>query len=211
MTNLIINIQTILSTTDVTNMTRRESTGEKTKSEILDFLFENEKPQHFKDIERNCSAARNTVKKYLEELKDEQVIEQSLKGRHPYFLTDKGRKYAETEFQKRELKQHIDELSAERIRSLYELVDRLVMKSVRLTVDKVVLEKMLQDFRRGKISEEKLDEIEEDYSRLGKELENHRFFSDEEIKRIAHTSMSREEIEKLSTARIKWFEKWFGD
>lgn len=192
-------------------MARGESSRERAKFEILEFLFQNGEPQHFKDIERNCSGARNTTKKYLEELKDEGIIEQSLKGRHPYFLTDKGRKHAEIEFQKRKLKQQIDELSAERIRSLFELMDRLVMKSVRLTVDKVVLEKMLRDFRRGKISEEKLDEIKEDYSKLGKELEKHRFFSGEEINRIAHTPMSREEIEELTTARIKWFEKWFGD
>lgn len=192
-------------------MVRGESTRERTASEILDFLFDNEEPQHFKDIEHNCSAARNTVKKYLEELKDEGIVKQSLKGRHPYFLTDKGRKHAEIEFQKRELKQEIDELPAERIRSLFQFVDLLLMRSVRLTFDKIVLEKTLQDFRRGKIPEEKLDEIQKEYARVGEEIENRRFFSDEEIRRMAYTSLSREEIESLATARIKWFKKWFGD
>lgn len=192
-------------------MVKGESSRERAKFEILEFLFQNGEPQHFKDIERNCSGARNTIKKYLEELKDERFIEQSLKGRHPYFLTAEGRKHAEIEFQKRKLKQQIDELSAERVRSLYEFIDRLVMKCVRLTVDTVLLEKMLRDFRRGKISEEQLHKIEQSYSKLGKKIENRRFFSDEEINRIAHTPMSREQIEKLTTARIKWFEKWFGD
>jgi len=43
------------------------------------------------------------------------------------------------------------------------------------------------------------------------ELKNHCFFFDEEINRMSHTPLSREEIGKLTTARIKWFEKWFGD
>lgn len=192
-------------------MTKGESSRERVKFEILGFLFQNGEPQHFKDIERNCSGARNTTKKYLEELKDEGFVQQGLKGRHPYSLTDKGRKQAEIELQKGVLKQHIDELSAERITSLYELVDKLVMKSIRLTVDKVMLEKLLEHFRKGMISEEKLDEIKKDYATLGKEIETRRFFSDGEIKRIAYTPMSIEEIKKLTSLRIKWFEKWFGD
>ena len=193
-------------------LARGESTREKTKFEILNFLFQNEKPQHFKDLEHNCSGARNTVKKYLEELKDEGLIEQSLKGRHPYLLTEKGKKYVETESLKRKLKDQIDELSVERTKSLYELMDKLVMKSAILTVDKVILEKMLNDFRNGKISKEKLAEIEKDYAKWKKETwAKQRFFSDEEIDKMARATLSQEEIEKLKKARSKWFEKWFGD
>ena len=193
-------------------MARGESTREKTKFEILNFLFKNEKSQHFKDLEHICSGARNTVKKYLEELKDEGLIEQSLKGRHPYFLTEKGKEYAETESLKQKLKDQIDELSVERTKSLYELMDKLVMKSAILTVDKVILEKMLHDFRNGKISKEKLAEIEKDYAKWKKETwAKQRFFSDEEIDKMARATLSQEEIEKLKKARSKWFEKWFGD
>lgn len=193
-------------------MTQGESTREKTKVEILLFLFQNEKPQHFKDLEYNCSGARNTVKKYLEELKDEGVIEQSLKGHHPYFLTEKGKEYVETTSLKRKLKDQIDRLPVERIRSLYELIDKLLMKAVSLTVDKVMLEKMLHDFRNGKVSEEKLAEIEKDYAKWKKEpWGKQRFFSEEEIEKMALTTLSHEEIEKLKKARNKWFEKWFGD
>lgn len=193
-------------------MTGGESTREKTRFEILFFLFQNEKPQHFKDLEYNCSGARNTVKKYLEELKDEGVIEQSLKGRHPYFLTEKGKKYVETTSLKRKLKDQIDRLPVERIKSLYGLIDKLLMKAVSLTVDKVMLEKMLHDFRNGKVSEEKLAEIEKDYAKWKKETwAKQHFFSEEEIEKMALTMLSHKEIEKLKKSRIKWFEKWFGD
>ena len=76
-------------------LTQGESTREETYFEILRFLFENEEFRGFKDIEENCNEARNTVKKYLDELKDEELVEQSLDGRHPYRITEKGKKHFE--------------------------------------------------------------------------------------------------------------------
>jgi len=193
-------------------LTRGESTREKTRFEILRFLLQNEKHQRFNDIELTCSGSRNTVKKYLEELKDEGLIEQSLKGRHPYYLTHDGKKYTENEILKRKLKAQIDELSVERIKSLYELMNDLIMKCVVLTVDKAILEKMFESFRRGEISEEKLAEMEKEYAKWNNEVwTDRRFFSEEEIDRMARARLSREEIENLMKARDEWFKKWFGD
>ena len=76
-------------------MTQGESSREETCFGILRFLFENGEFRGFKDIEKNCNGARNTVKKYLDELKDEELVEQSLDGRHPYRITEKGKKHFE--------------------------------------------------------------------------------------------------------------------
>jgi predicted transcriptional regulator len=69
----------------------------------LKFLNENEGFQPFKNIEESCSEARLTIKKYLDELKDEELVEQSLDGRHPYRITEKGRKHFERLVSKRDI------------------------------------------------------------------------------------------------------------
>lgn len=84
-------------------MTLGESTRRIASFEILKFLYENEGFQSFNDIEQKCSQSRNTVKKYLEELKEKGLVEQSLKGRHPYRITEKGRSHFDKELLKRDI------------------------------------------------------------------------------------------------------------
>jgi len=193
-------------------MFQGESSEDIVKFEIIKFLFHKLEPQSFKEIEEHNSASRNTTKKYLEMLKDEGIVEQSMKGRHPYFLTSDGKRLAEKEFQKQKLKQQIDELSEEQIKSLYDFVNEVLMKAVTLTVDNAMLEMIFEKFREGKITDDKIDKVLEAKDKTVNELKNRKFFTDEEINKMVYSKpSSKEDIEKLTKARITWFEKWFGD
>ncbi len=193
-------------------MLQGESCEERVKFEIIKFLFQKVEAQNFKEIEENCSASRNTTKKYLEVLKDEGIVEQSMKGRHPYYLTDNGKKLAEKEFQKQKLKQQIDELSEEHLKSLYEFVNKILMKAITLTVENAMLEVIFKKFREGKLPEDKIDRILEGKDKTVNKLKARKFFTEEEIETMVHLNVSsKKEIEKLAKTRMKWFEKWFGD
>ena len=77
-------------------------------------------------IEKYCTASRNTVKDYLEELKDEDLVEQSLKGRHPYCITENGKEYFEKLIVKRDSGALIDSLEPEYARILLESLHTLL-------------------------------------------------------------------------------------
>lgn len=104
-------------------LTRGESTREKTRFEILKFLYENEGLQLFKNIEANCSESRGTVKKYMDELKDERLVEQSLRGRHPYFLSEKGKRYVKQELLRRDFYDLTDSFDIKWLEMLRNLLD----------------------------------------------------------------------------------------
>jgi len=110
----------------VTSLPEWSSTRGKTRFEILTFLSQNESPQLFKDIEDACSAARNTVKKYLEELKDEGLVKQSLHGRHPYSLSEDMKDQVKSLLEKQEIKAKIDQMTPQESRALQEFLDSLL-------------------------------------------------------------------------------------
>jgi len=105
---------------------RAEPTRDKTRFEILEFLNKNENPQSFMNIEKYCTASRNTVKDYLEELKDEDLVEQSLKGRHPYSITENGEQYFKKLMTKRKSNSLIDSLEPEYADTLLESLTTLL-------------------------------------------------------------------------------------
>ena len=88
-----------------------------TKHAILEFLNE-KKEAGFTEIANYCSKkgiSRMTVKKYLDKMKNEGLVSQSLEGRHPYSITEKGIEYLEREVLKRKYIEKIDKSGPEDI------------------------------------------------------------------------------------------------
>jgi hypothetical protein len=134
-----------------------------------------------------------------------------MKGRHPYYLTDKGKKLAEKEFQKRKLKQQIDDLSEERLKSLFDFVNKILMKAVRLTIDNTLLELTFERYRDGTIPKDKINDFLEANAKISRELKSRDFFTEEEIEKMVLSTMFTKDIQSLTKARMDWFVKWFGE
>lgn len=104
-----------------------------TKNVILDFLKDKEYVG-FEQIAKHCQSLgiyRNTVKKYLDELKEEGLVEQNIEGRHPYRITQKGIEFRFIEKTKQKIesipKEQILKI-ADTIKTLLEIIDVVTLK-----------------------------------------------------------------------------------
>jgi predicted transcriptional regulator len=81
-----------------------------TKTTILEFLKDKDEAGFSKIADYCCrkGISRMTVKKYLDEMKKEGLIKQSIEGRHPYSITDKGKEYYRREGLKENLVRKVD-------------------------------------------------------------------------------------------------------
>jgi predicted transcriptional regulator len=195
-------------------MVQGESSREKTRLEIQKFLCDNQSSTS-KKIWENCTCSKATFYKYLDELYDDDIVickPQRGKGEDLYELSAKGRDQTKEEILKEKFKDEIDRLPATHIRTLYEFVDKILMRTVSLILDTVILERLLQDLRQGKISNAKLDEMRRQYNEQKKLVFEQRphFFTQEDIDQMSRAPLSEKESDILSQERIKWFEKWFG-
>jgi len=104
-----------------------------TKQAILDFLNE-KKEAGFTEIADYCGKkgiSRMTVKKYLDQLKREGLVRQSLEGRHPYSITKKGIEYVLRETTKLEINKELDNISLQELKMFNKLlVERWLSKAL---------------------------------------------------------------------------------
>jgi predicted transcriptional regulator len=194
-------------------MTKGESSREKTKWEIESYLCTNG-PSTSRELFEKCTCAKATFYKYLDELIESGDIICKLqrgRGEHLYEPSEKARNLIEEKAMKQKLKDEIDKLPMKQIRTLYEFVDKTIMKSVSLILDTVELEKLLEGLQKGKILKEQIGELREKYAQQKKALfaERPYFFTNEDIDKMTLASLL-EKGDAFSQERIKWFEKWFG-
>jgi transcription initiation factor IIE alpha subunit len=195
-------------------MVQGESGKDKTYWEIQRFLYNNGSAIS-KEIYENCTCAKATFYKYLDELYEAGNIickPQRGRGRDLYELSEKAFDKIEEEVVKQKLKEEIDRLPVKQIKSLYEFIDKILMKCVDLTLDKAFMDSLLQGLREGKISKEQIDEVKKKYAEQKEALFTERsyFFTQEEIDQMSRAILAGEESEVMSKKRIEWFEKWFG-
>jgi predicted transcriptional regulator len=95
-----------------------------TKYFVLEFLS-GKKEAGFTEIANYCSKkgiSRMTVKKYIDQMKKNGWVSQSLEGRHPYSITKKGIEEAERENKMRGLNKELNKRSLEELILLNKLL-----------------------------------------------------------------------------------------